>query len=186
MPREDTDAQGGDLFFEMSMHQRREQYAAFMYMQTRAQQMFDVSAVIMGVLTTFLISPQVGLATVPRWLLAIIFVAFICLSVMCMLVLSSKGWHSGPKLDLLAEALPGVQQSNHSVPLWLGTQMNRSYKNNIGLQKTQWSVPEYCDRQPSCHGSSHDGGCIHSDAYRYLELLLRPTSPESSDRVSTS
>ena len=130
----DTSKPGDDLFFEVSMHQCREQYAAFMYMQTRAQQIFSVSAVIAGILATVLISPQVGLTTFPKWLLAIIFLAFLCLSTMCMLVLSAKQWHSGPQLDLLAEKLPGVQEGNHSVPLWLGRQMNRSYKKNKSVQ----------------------------------------------------
>ena len=121
------------MIFEVSMHQCREQYAAFTYLQTRAQQIFGVAAVIAGILTTVLIGPH-GPTTVPLWMLSIIGVAFVVLSIMCMLVLGSENWVSGPQLDKLVKKLPCVREDNHSVPLWLAMQMNLSYKCNKSVQ----------------------------------------------------
>lgn len=121
------------LFLELSLHKCREQAAAFRFMQARAQQIFSMAAVIIGILSTFLISPRVGWPAIPRWTLCAIFALFILLTVMCMLVLGAKSWRAGPQLDKLETALPGVQEQ-HPVAIWIGRQMNIAYKSNLRVQ----------------------------------------------------
>ena len=134
--RRDIREEDGQRFLDLCIHKSGDQYRSFMHIQTRAQQLFSASAIIMGVLVSALINAKVNLEPVPAIILWVILGTFVLTPLMCLLTLGSSAWKAGPPLsNVEADYLKPLYERGDSVALWLVGQMDKSYWGNLSTQK---------------------------------------------------